>query len=853
MKLPNAELSQRLLTATDSRQRFSLSPRVRAGFVGMGKRGQFCFNGFSRRHSSTNPFALPPFIAAFAIVLLLMFQSTSFSQSLDASTATHEKYLALSLENAAGKKSEPKITEQFGIPFLEGALKLPQGGSAQVDVGIPVKRIFLIGMTATPNISCWSDPTNLSVRCFIGDEVGKIRLDYNDGSTQVFPLVSGESIWWGKSFYRDPGPFPTNSQFRKALASALRLYPPMPVEDGNYVGVITPRPLPLRSITIESSAAKRATPIINGITLESADTNDLADVKSITAGAIPSEFARFIEKKSLRPVGEGESQAQRQLNDLRLALYSSVENVRSRLAPETPSNYSGPRVSFKGNRTAEILANAFSFNVQDIADKIDSGGMYHTSTKGALLWGDNGGQFGTYRTNAGIYYPASWTRDMGRSLQELTILGYTNEAARCADYCLRMARLWQEDPTLKVNGESFPPHWSRIANRPKNAPPFENDGHGLVTMFLYKLWQRIPERDAWLRSRWPDIKAAGDWILWQFDHPEISGASNGVLHTTGECAAGNGYSVYADYVCMDALQALAQMAESVGQTNCATQWRDRATQMRQAMVDRYVINDPKYGRVWTLDFAGWPTHPTVLGPLIFVADYQGFAPDDDDSNLRAVNEAAYQRLIDTYHPFGFYGQAMGYGQGFVTQSALLLDRMRDATSMMDWIAKEIYDPKFGSFIVPEGVQIDPSGQFLYRAGDLGNGVQEAEIVKALRLVIGIDDTQPARLRFYPRMPYGWTEMAVEKYPVLSKNGGKMETALLHYKLSRRGKKMALEIASDRQLGLISVRLGPFDKPPGASSVRVNGKDPESIIEHGGDSWWVKFTISIESDARVTTR
>ena len=52
---------------------------------------------------------------------------------------------------------------------------------------------------------------------------------------------------------------------------------------------------------------------------------------------------------------------------------------------------------------------------------------------------------------------------------------------------------------------------------------------------------------------------------------------------------------------------------------------------------------------------------------------------------------------------------MGYGQRFVTQSALLLDRMHDATQMLDWTAKEIYDPRIGSFIVPEAVQIDPTG------------------------------------------------------------------------------------------------------------------------------------------------
>lgn len=154
--------------------------------------------------------------------------------------------------------------------------------------------------------------------------------------------------------------------------------------------------------------------------------------------------------------------------------------------------------------------------------------------------------------------------------------------------------------------------------------------------------------------------------------------------------------------------------------------------MRKAITARYLTTDTKYGQVWTLDLVGWPNKSTFLGPLIFLADYNGFAPADDNPGWRPANEAAYQRLVDAYTPFGFYGWVMGYGQGFVMQAALLLDRMKDVTPMLNWTAKEIYDPRLG-FIVPEGVQINPTGHFVFRTGDLGNGVQEAEIVKMLRI------------------------------------------------------------------------------------------------------------------------
>ena len=191
---------------------------------------------------------------------------------------------------------------------------------------------------------------------------------------------------------------------------------------------------------------------------------------------------------------------------------------------------------------------------------------------------------------------------------------------------------------------------------------------------------------------------------------------------------------------------------------------------------------------------------------------------------------------------------MGYGQGFVTQSALLLDRMRDATTMLDWTAKEIYDPRFNQFdhfIVSEGVQISPDGRYWYRFGDLGNGVQEGETIKTLRLVIGVDDTQPGRLQFYPRMPYDWNEIAVKKYPVLFENSGKMETTFLHYQLTRNRHGMKLEISADQALGPVAMRLGPFAEQPELSDVQVNGQTPAGAsIEHSGDSWWVKFTAPV---------
>src|SRR5581483_5874523 len=484
---------------------------------------------------------------------------------------------------------------------------LNQGESARVEVGGPVTRIFLLGLTPTnktfgpdgarnppqgpselirPAVANngWSDPRDASVHLFIGDRLGEIQVDYADGTNQVFPLILGESVWWGRIFYDYPEPFSSDANLRTALAAALQLYPPAPVADGNYVAVIDAGPAPVRSITVRNSPAKKGSVVISGITVETTAAAGIAGAGMLQPGRVPPDFMKFIETKPLRPAGTAEDRAGRQRDALRLALYSSDESFQGHVTPKIPAGYTGPTVSFKGGLEAEVLVNAFYANVRDIADKIGADGMYHTSTADALYWGGYRG-FGTFRDKLGRYYDASFSRDLGRSLQELTILGDTPDAARCADYCLQMLHPTESRTT------NLPPHWGQLVNKPNNSS-FENDGHGLATLFIYKLWQRLPDRENWLRARWTDLKADGDWILWQFDHPEISGAANGLLRTTGESANGKGYSVYPDCVCLYALRALARMADSIGETKAADAWRQRADAMQAAITSHYIVDDP---------------------------------------------------------------------------------------------------------------------------------------------------------------------------------------------------------------------------------------------------------------------
>jgi hypothetical protein len=613
------------------------------------------------------------------------------------------------------------------------------------------------------------------------------------------------------------------------------------------MAVIAPRDVTVRSIELIDSPKKIGAPVITGLTVEAADGEQTRQGVRLPHTSLSPEVVAFVKDKALRAADDVDPDQAKKTHALIRALYVTPEDFAVKITPDMPENYRGPVVSFKGNAYADVLTGIFHYNVNDIDSKVTSDGMYHTSTKNAPSWGGYQG-FGNYVDGFNSYFGHSWSRDLGRSLQEITALGLLDKSRICADYCLRMTRLWidrADQPDMKYHGNALPPHVSRIMNLPNTRPNegcFENDGHGLVSLFIYNLWRRIPDRDEWLKTRWEDVKDLGDWVVWQFDHPEISGAKE-TLRTDSECAGGTGYSVYADMACMEALRGLADMAESIGKTDEADLWRKTADRLQKGCTSSYVVDEKDYGKAWTLACSGWPNRSTVLGPIMLLTDRRGFDRSDDDPAWVKYNEATYKRLIDTYKPFGYYGVAMGYGQGFVTESALLLDRMKDATTMLEWAAKCTYDPKFESFIVPEGCELEPGGRFWHRTGDLGNGVQEGEIVKALRIVIGVDDCQPSRLRVMPRMPYGWSEMTVDKLPALVQTADGPQLAAFGYTLRRDGRKMTLEMTSDKSLGAVAFRLGPFKKDPGTPSASVNGEKAVGTKEFSGDSWWIRINAA----------
>ncbi|MCL5283470.1 MAG: hypothetical protein M1330_01975 [Armatimonadetes bacterium] len=708
----------------------------------------------------------------------------------------------------------------------------------KIPLNLKAKRLYLAGFTGTYDQGepVWGDPSDLYHQLFIGDHLGDIVLDYADGSSVRYPLIYGYSAWWYQPMEVAPEPFASSKSARRILEDALAIRATGSGPPGAYMGIIVPRPSLIRDFRIEDNPDKAGVPLIAALTIE---TNGTPPSKTVRQphDRPTARQASWLATHRLQP-GAGRIRAVKEgLSKERELLYTTKRSLSYHLPTSIPAGYRGPRVRFRGNVYADILTSIFYNDVQDILDKVDPNGMYHTSTKGAPSWGYYTG-IGTWAKHVGSYYGQSWSRDLGRSLQEITELGFLSKASACANYCFQEAWRWQDDPTLKYDGVQLPAHWCRVINMPSpklGDGVFENDGQGLIMLFTYKLWQREPHPNRWLHKHWPDVKAAGDWIGWQLDHPAISGASD-VLRTDSECAGGIGNAKYADFLCEEALRAYATMADSIGHDNTGTRWERTADHLLSGIEKSYFTTD-KWGPNWTLLPAGWPNKSTNLGPLIILADRRGFAPNDNLPGWRIRDLNAFRRLVSSYRPFGFYGVAMGYGQGFVTQAALLLDQMRDATTMLNWLAKAIYYPGYKPYITPEGCEVDPRGRFWHRTGDLGNGVQEGETVKVLRLVIGVDDDNPNRDQLIPRLPTGWDEISVSSYPMLTDIGpGRRAVRRIEYRLQRKGRTMSLHFQADSPIQRLDVRLGPFSEP--ITRLMVNGHPVAVNSVESGDSNWV---------------
>lgn len=503
-----------------------------------------------------------------------------------------------------------------------------------------------------------------------------------------------------------------------------------------------------------------------------------------------------------------------------------------------------PTLTASGTDSAWHTGRIFRENVVDLVAKVDRGGgefeegFFHTSTEPAE--GTN-------------YYFDVWSRDGGRGLIELARFGFLDEALLVARYFLR-----------HMNAGD---HWSRCIQSEPDPAAVETDGNALALLGIYNTWVASGRRRELAEELLPPCLKVAAWAEKAAEASPFGMLLPSASELSGNPAGGHMvYAIYPNVAFVHALRALAEMADGV-ESSEAERLRRLSAGIKDSVLALLVARKEHRTLtpegVWrngidgrdgsSYDNACWEGlhfpvfHWTRQIPYILGADACGYGAEaclDEEVDRRSFEYLLQQMWKGRlFRKYGFvsntcwtgmgdrHDDAMcGYGQGFFTQGALMMDHVNAYTLCLEGLARLAYD---GSVAVPATYERSPwllHECFNYEnwedgydhtfgrmtgdrpggmdnPGDEGNLVQMAEALKCYRLVVGIDDLRPGRLTIAPRMPWTWDRLVVEGFPVVLAGGPARVSYELTNDLARGVARLKTTCTAD--LPPCRVRLGPF--------------------------------------------
>ena len=457
----------------------------------------------------------------------------------------------------------------------------------------------------------------------------------------------------------------------------------------------------------------------------------------------------------------------------------------------------------------------------------------------------------------GGYYDDSYTRI--RTLTLLSNMGFSAKVNAAIDYYDRWM-MWfpRSYPTIQLGGKPVPGHATVIANKPlyyfdflsKHGWPTkykvhdfgngENDGHGMLMISRWRTWLKQGKPKEWVDQRWNAIKEAAEYIPWCFANPKLSFSEHSLLYSESEGGM-QIESMVCDFNCYICLLGYIDMAKSTGRKEWAQRWQKIADKYLQSMNVYYPTTISTWGDVWNPHkTADWVYGHATLAPACIGMDYWGY---DVMNKLPAGwadrTRRTYKMQLTKNLPAGAATAGIGYGQGYITEAALLTDNMKVASLTTDWMAKICFAPRLQHpYRVPEGSVVESDGSIWRRWGDLGNLYQLAEVVYTIQLIIGIDDIQAKQLVLMPRMPLSWKKIEVSEWPVrtFSENTSQMFNIAMSMVKNESGYSVVLK--SEKAIDKGKIRVGPFEASAKSIKITSNGSRVTDKLFESGDSKWV---------------
>ena len=784
---------------------------------------------------------------------------------------------------------ESEVTFVRGIPFLSchGSEKLgmwnthrwlskpkPRWAMADwtegaVDCGdTPADMLFCLGMTHcydVSNGSWYSKVGDHGFHHFIGDRVGTLRLAYTDDTNDDIPLVYGVNVWYGMPWdlvwqqQNNWGQYPDmrasdHTMFFGSPEARETVQRCIGLDDGirrmgeqnneRYIFALKLDGRKLRSVQVLPAEDKYGEVTIAAMTLKTAGESSLVSLPELGADE---------ERLTVHTVGEDFSE---KIEALRHVFYTFVDELPELDAPIIPRGYIGPHYPMEGTQDALLAATYLYRNGPECGTFISDDGMECLSNtarwRTTVYMSGTGLIFAARPTYDGIEdflekynsreageFPglrSSWSRGIGELMREAVSVGF--------DKCIDNYVNWLDSCLFNY---ANPPHWNRsMALNPEGYQERmvgdvlergnrENDGHGICMWGRYMVWHKKGRNEEWNRAHWEATKAACEWLQWQLDVDTVfPGVRKDILYTESECAHGD-YDTYSTGNCLHALDLSIRMAKQLGKTEETERWTKLYDRLAKGMLNE-LIDESEFGPIWhTEEKCDWQDHAHKLVHLQLSTEGNTFTPLEDYTEgthaaLLAIDKNSYRYL--TREKRTDFLRMYGYGQGMMTQSALLMDDMAYAEKLMHMLLTHCYLPRMEGFLAPEGIVTHESGKFYMPVnGYMGLDSHLADSVKAVRLMLGIDDNNPDRLRIVPRFPEGWKKAGAEDFPALI--AGK--PGRVSYVIARENGGFRFEMTAT-EAAEAAVRVGPFSEKP-AGTATVNGISRSIEPFFSGDSWW----------------
>ena len=713
-----------------------------------------------------------------------------------------------------------------------------------------VQSLFFLGMVTEKTETCeWWGPTErwyaFNNRMFIGDQPGKIFIVYSDTTVDVIPLIFGVNLWnyelftdvksseryltsWGA--FKEP--FLSDLHAKALLDSSLVLMENDTVKGGKYILGIKTRVKPISKILFVNDNVRTAGFYITAVTCQTASAPLNPEWKRYDE--------RFFAQKKYYPA----------MDKMARRLYQFRDELPASDPYKPPLHYDAPMVKFTGTPLAEVYSNVYASNIHDMrTKKVDEKGGMHTSSGDLGDFGIYIGM-GTFKTNAVFNYPYVWARDLGRCMMEVIESGETARTAKAGDEALRLLY----DPSSRFKR----PNWKRVANASKmNNDGFlrfasgkENDGHAAMMLFLYRLIEHQCVDKDWVNKNRKALGDAAEWFCWQMDNPKESGFDK-VLSSETEASTQQygSFDLFSNYSAFMALKAFAKIAGQNEDKMNEARWNNYAEKLHEGIMNMFTTTHPRYGKIFvdiTNDVWTWEYKRFV--PLFLANDLYTYDLAIQDPELYSICYNTYLAQKEDFFSYAS-GRQMGYGQGYIAETAILLDESLDMKGYLEQAAAFCYHHSDYNYIVAEGVVMHPSGRFWYRNSDLGNCVQQAEIVKAGRLLVGLDDLDPAKgLNVIPRLPADWKTIEVKDYPVISMDkGGNSVRSKVDYSYKRVDKGFEFSLECDQPIRMGQVRLGPYQ----TKNIKVTGGKIPTTIRQIRDQYFVYFDLSATVDRKFS--